>query len=69
VVLQPGGSATSQLHWSAVPGPGDAQTGSCQPPATTLRVIPPDETDALSVAWDEGPVCSGGRIDQQAYTR
>jgi hypothetical protein len=68
VVLPPGDSARSQLHWSTVPGPGDAQTSQCQPPATTLRVIPPDETDALSIAWTQGPVCSGGTIDQHAYT-
>ena len=69
IVLHPGESASSQLHWSAVAGAGDAQTSQCQPPAATLRVIPPDETDALSVVWNQGPVCSGGTIDQQAYTR
>ncbi|MGZ4641583.1 MAG: DUF4232 domain-containing protein [Blastococcus sp.] len=67
VLLTPGGTVSSQLHWSVVPGPGDSQTAACQPTPTTLRVIPPDETDALSVHWDLGPVCSKGTIEQRAY--
>ena len=67
VLLAPGGTVSSQLHWSVVPGPGDSQSAACQPTPTTLRVIPPDETDALSVRWDLGPVCSKGTIEQRAY--
>jgi hypothetical protein len=67
VTLQPGDTVSAQLHWGAVPGPGDATSGDCQPTPATLRVIPPDETDALSVAWDQGPVCEGGSIEQTAY--
>ncbi|HEV7210771.1 MAG TPA: DUF4232 domain-containing protein [Blastococcus sp.] len=67
VLLAPGGTVSSQLHWSVVPGPGDSQSSACQPTPTTLRVIPPDETDALSVRWDQGPVCSKGTIEQRAY--
>ncbi len=67
VAVQPGHSASAELHWSVVAGPGDAQSGNCQPEAATLRVIPPDETEALSVPWAEGPVCQGGTIEQQAY--
>jgi hypothetical protein len=68
LTLRPGASASSVLHWTVVPGSGDAQTGDCQPTAATLRVIPPDETDALSIAWTGGPVCQGGTLQQQAYT-
>jgi hypothetical protein len=68
VVLRPGGTVDSQLHWSVVPGAGDASTGQCQPAAVTLRVIPPDETTALSVPWNLGAVCEAGTIDQQAYS-
>jgi hypothetical protein len=68
ITLRPGATATSQLHWGAVAGPGDTQSGNCQPVATTLRVIPPDETQALSVPWDQGPVCQGGTIEQKPYT-
>ena len=67
VTLRPGASVSTQLHWSAVPGTGDASTGACQPTPATLRVIPPDETDALSVPWAGGPVCSAGTIEQGPY--
>jgi hypothetical protein len=69
VTLHPGGQATAVLHWTviATAGTGDAQTGDCQPTPATLRVIPPDETAALSLPWTYGPVCGGGEIDQQAY--
>jgi hypothetical protein len=67
VVLRPGGSVRADLHWGAVAGPGDAQSGNCQPVPVTLRVIPPDETTALSVPWGQGPVCEGGTIEQKAY--
>lgn len=68
VVLAPGATVRSMLHWGAVNGPGDSSTGACQPSPATLRVIPPDETDALSVAWTFGPVCEGGAIEQRPYT-
>ena len=68
VTLAPHGSARSQLHWSVVPGGGDATSGPCQPAPAALQVIPPDETDHLSVTWGQGPVCQGGTIAQQAYT-
>ena len=68
VLLAPGASAQSALHWGSVNGPGDPPSGDCQPAPSTLRVIPPDETDPLSVAWTFGPVCEGGTIEQQPYT-
>ena len=67
VVVPPGGTVSSQLHWSVVPGPGDATSGDCQPTPATLQVIPPDETTALTVPWTLGPVCEAGTIQQQAY--
>lgn len=67
VTLAPHESARSQLHWSAVPGAGDSTSGPCQPTAAALQVIPPDETAHLSIPWNQGPVCEGGRIEQQAY--
>ena len=69
VTLAPGVSVSSALHWSAVPGPGEASTGPCQPDPATLRVIPPDETTSLPVAWTMGPVCSAGTIEQRPYAR
>jgi hypothetical protein len=67
VTLTPGSSARSLLHWSAVAGAGDATSGPCQPTPAALQVIPPDETDHLSIAWHQGPVCERGTLQQQAY--
>ncbi len=67
VVLAPGASAVSRLQWTVVPGDGDATDGPCQPTPTALQVIPPDERAPLTVDWPYGPVCAGGRIDQQGY--
>ena len=67
VTLRPGGSASSLLHWGAVPGTGDSTSGDCQPTPAALQVIPPDETAPLSIPWTQGPVCEAGTIDQQPY--
>lgn len=67
VRLAPGGTVSSDLHWGAIPGPGDNQTGDCQPTPAAVHVIPPDETTSLSVPWSLGPVCEGGTIEQRAY--
>ena len=67
VRLAPHESVRSQLHWSVVAGTGDSTSGPCQPTPAALQVIPPDETDHLSVPWGQGPVCEGGTIQQQAY--
>ena len=67
VTLRPGAAVSAQLSWGAVPGTGDSPTGDCQPTAAALQVIPPDETDPLSVTWTGGPVCEGGTIRQTAY--
>jgi hypothetical protein len=61
-------AASSRLHWTVVTSTRDpAQTGQCEPTPSRLRVIPPDEHDALTVAWSLGMVCDGGTITQQAY--
>ena len=39
----------------------------CEPEATQVAAIPPDETAPLSVPWTYGPVCSGGRIEISAF--
>ena len=66
VTVAPGRTVTSQLLWTVVPGDGDPAAG-CPTPAS-LAVIPPDERDRLTVTWTLGPVCGGGRLEQQAYT-
>jgi hypothetical protein len=65
--LRPGASASSQLHWSAVPGTGEPVSATCEPVPRFVRVIPPDEYGSLIVPWTLGPVCQHGAIDQQPY--
>ena len=66
VTLAPGGSARSLLHWSVVPGTGEAGT-ACEPTATTVVVTPPNQTTAALRPWTFGVVCSHGLIEQNAY--
>jgi hypothetical protein len=63
VVLAPGDRAATKLRWGAIPGPGEPQTGPCEPTAQHLRVTPPDETASLRLRWTSGPVCQSGRIE------
>ncbi|MDA3625947.1 DUF4232 domain-containing protein [Saccharopolyspora sp. WRP15-2] len=67
ITLAPGASASATLHWTVVPTGDEPTDGQCQPTPARLQVIPPDETDALPVAWNSGPVCGGGTIDGSAY--
>jgi hypothetical protein len=69
VRLAPGEAATATLHWTAVAHEGEPQTGPCQPEPAEAQVIPPDETDPLSVRWGMGSVCGFGAIDGTAYHR
>jgi uncharacterized protein DUF4232 len=62
VTLAPGKSATTVLHWSAVAGSGDRQTGTCQPTPARIEVTPPNATRHLVLRWRGGPVCERGRI-------
>ncbi|SFC22589.1 Protein of unknown function [Klenkia taihuensis] len=65
--LQPGDSVSAQLHWTVVATGPEPTTGQCEPTPSELTVIPPNETDSLSVAWTFGPVCSMGEIEQTPY--
>ena len=65
VTVAAGATVVSQLQWTVVPGDSDPAAG-CPTPAS-LAVIPPDERDPLTVSWSLGPVCDGGRLQQQAY--
>lgn len=67
ITLKPGGKAHSQLHWTVIPGPGEPETGQCEPTPAYLQVTPPDERTRLTLPWNFGPVCLHGRIDQGAY--
>ncbi|QXJ24390.1 DUF4232 domain-containing protein [Actinomadura graeca] len=61
ITLPPGGSAYQKLHWTVAPA-YDEDEETCRPTATTLRVIPPNETTRLTVPWKYGQVCQHGRI-------
>jgi hypothetical protein len=66
VLLPPGGSARSLLHWTVVPA--DDETGpTCQPTATAVVLTPPNETTAVLRPWTFGPVCQHGLIQHNAY--
>jgi hypothetical protein len=65
--LQPGQSVSATLHWAAVATGPEPTSGACEPTPTALTVIPPNETDSLSVAWSYGPVCDFGHIEQTPY--
>lgn len=67
VRLATGESATATLHWGVVPTGDEPVDGPCRPEPTRLEVIPPDETDPLTVSWPFGPVCGGGSIDTTAF--
>jgi Protein of unknown function (DUF4232) len=63
VRLEPGDSARSDLRWGAIPGPGEPQSGACEPAPARLAVAPPGSPLSLVVPWRMGPVCEHGTID------
>jgi Protein of unknown function (DUF4232) len=67
VLLLPGASARSLLHWSVIAGPGENPSSACEPTATAVVVTPPDQSTAALLGWGLGPVCSHGLIEQSAY--
>jgi hypothetical protein len=67
VLLGPGASAHSVLHWTVVPDNAEGLTWPCEPTPSYLLVTPPDETRPLTVVWSSGSVCQHGQIDQPAY--
>ncbi|MDQ6875696.1 MAG: DUF4232 domain-containing protein [Actinomycetota bacterium] len=67
IEFRPGASASSQLHWTAVPGSEDVAGPACQPVPAFAEITPPDQRDFLMVAWSMGSVCQQGSIDQNAY--
>jgi hypothetical protein len=67
IELKPGAEAGKILHWSVVATGDEPDTGPCQPPASALRVKPPDETGTIDVAFEFGSVCDQGRLDTSAY--
>jgi Domain of unknown function (DUF4232) len=68
ITLRPGGSASTRLHWSVVPGSGEPEHGPCRPVPDQVWVTPPDERSHLTIAWSLGQVCESGEISVTALT-
>jgi hypothetical protein len=67
VRLRPGAAAGKILHWGVVATGDEPTDGPCQPSASSINVIPPDETTPFEVDFEFGPVCDQGRIETSAY--
>lgn len=63
VVVAPGAPASGSLHWGAIAGTGESQTGPCEATPQQVEVTPPNQVQPLTVGWSFGPVCEQGRID------
>lgn len=62
-VLGPGASASMSARFSPdVPGPGDSQTGACQPSAAATLVIAPNGMHQFQVPGPASPVCERGTL-------
>ena len=67
VRLRPDAAAGKILHWGVVATGDEPADGPCQPPASSINVIPPDETVPFEVDFEFGPVCDNGKIETSAY--
>ncbi len=63
VQLQPQDDAYTDVHWGAVAGSGEPESGACELTPAKLQVTPPDGTHQLVTAWRDGPVCEQGRLE------
>jgi hypothetical protein len=67
LTVAPGASISALARFSPdIPGPGDSQTGACQPVATHSLVIAPNDTSQISVPGPQSSVCEQGTIDLRA---
>jgi hypothetical protein len=68
VVLAPGASAVTQARFSPdVPGPGDSQSGACQPKAATLRVTPDGGGTVDATIQPPTSVCERGTLNFDTF--
>lgn len=63
VVVAPGRQASGSLHWGAIAGSGESQTGPCEATPQQVEVTPPNQVQPRTIGWSFGPVCEQGRID------
>lgn len=62
VTLKPGATAVSTLAWTVIATGDEPTNGPCEPSATDLLVIPPNEMTQTATAWTQGPVCNHGQF-------
>jgi hypothetical protein len=62
VTLKAGAKAVAPIAWTVVATGSEPTDGPCEPAATDLLVIPPNETTQTATAWTQGPVCNHGRF-------
>lgn len=69
VVLAPGRSAVAQAQFSpSVAGQGDAQSGTCQPKASTLRVTPDGGGTVDAPIQPPTSVCERGTLNFDVFS-
>jgi Protein of unknown function (DUF4232) len=65
VTVSTGAQASALLHWGAIPGGNESQSGPCEPVPQQVEVTPPNEFQFTVAPWTFGSVCEQGRIDTQ----
>ena len=68
LVVRPRQTVWALLHWTVIPA-DDENANNCAPDTAALRVIPPDETTQLSMAFSPGQLCQHGQITVSAFGR
>ena len=69
LTVAPGGWIRSELRYSPdIPGPGEPQSGPCEPAAATARVQLPGDSGSIPVPiTPPTSVCSGGSLQAKAF--
>lgn len=68
ITIYNGGRAYERLHWGVVPAGDEPDTDRCEPVPSTLKVIPPNNTEQIAAGWTYGSVCQHGQIRLQPLT-
>jgi hypothetical protein len=68
ITIVNGGRAYERLHWAVVPAGDEPDGDRCEPVPSTLKVIPPNDTEQIATGWSFGSVCGHGRIRLQPLT-
>jgi hypothetical protein len=63
VIVPPGGQVSTLMHWGVIPGPGEPNSGPCEPTPAKIEITPPNETAFLTQPWTGDVVCEHGTIE------